>query len=94
MIFKTRNQGLAALLRFLHGPSVHLRTCLEQPKGASFELEDRTGDAREIMRQYHRDDGGAGFAVSDAKALLDEFIAVRRTLSAAIDDGGEWRNEA
>lgn len=92
--YKTRNQGVAALWRYLHGPSAHLRTYLEQPKGATFELDDTTGDAQRIVRQYHRDDGGSGFAVADAKAFLDEFIDVRKTLSTSIANGGEWRNSA
>ncbi len=56
--YKTRNQGIAALFRYLHGPAAHLRTFLEQPKGATFELDDPTGDAQTIVRQYHRDDYG------------------------------------
>ncbi|MBW4039202.1 MAG: hypothetical protein HIU91_10070 [Acidobacteria bacterium] len=28
--------------------------------------------------------------ITDAKAFLDEFIEVRKTLSTAIANGGEW----
>lgn len=93
-LFRTRNQGVAAIMRYLFGSSAHVRTFLEQPKGATFELDDPTGDGQAIVRQYHRDDGGSGFAVADAKAFLDEFIDVRKTLSAAIANGGEWRNQS
>lgn len=92
MTFKTRNQGVAALMRYLHGSAAHVRTYLE-PKGATFELDDVNGDAAAIARQYHRDDDGSGFAVADAKTLLDEFLEVRKTLSAAIQNGGEWKNQ-
>lgn len=91
-ICRTRNQGVAALLRYLHGPATHLRTYLE-PKGATFELDDPTGESQAIIRQYHRDDGGTGFATADAKALIEEFVEVRKTLTAAIAAGGEWKNQ-
>ena len=90
MIVKTRNQGAAALWRYLHGQTAHLRTYLE--RAATFELDDPNGEFHSTTRLYHRDDGGSGFAVADAKELLDQFIAVRQTLTAAIANG-EWRNQ-
>jgi len=90
--YRTRNQGACALLRYLYGPSVHIATFLEQPRGATFLLEDVEGKCAEIARAYHRDDGSKGFAIEDPKAFLDQFIATRQTLTAAIQDGRQWRN--
>lgn len=90
--YRTRNQGLAALWRYLNGRGTHLRTYLEESRGATFELADPNNKGREISQMYHADDGGNGFAITDAKSLIDEFVEVRRTLTAAIDNAGEWRN--
>jgi hypothetical protein len=76
----------------VYGPGVHIATFLEEPRGVTFLLEDVEGRCAEIVRAYHRDDGGDGFAISDAKALIDEFIETRKTLTKAIDSGKEWRN--
>lgn len=92
-VFRTRNQGVCALLRYIYGPSIHIATFIEQPKGATFLLEDVEGRCAEIAKTYHRDDGGAGFSIQDAKTFLDEFIATRQTLTAAIQDGKQWRNQ-
>jgi hypothetical protein len=92
-IYRTRNQGLAATLHYLLGPSAHRRTFTEQPRGVTFEFDDLSGEGPKISRTYHKDDGGTGFAVTDAKTLLDSFIEIRKTLSRAIENGGEWRNE-
>ena len=91
-LYRTRNQGVCALLRYLYGKSAHIATFLEQPKGATFLIEDMEGRCAEIAKVYHRDDGGRGFAIEDPKTFLDEFIHVRQTLTAAIQDGKEWRN--
>ena len=92
-LYRTRNQGVCALMRYLYGPSVHIATFIEQPKGATFLLHDVEGRCAEIAKAYHRDDGGPGFPIQDPKVFLDEFIATRQTLSAAIRDGRQWRND-
>lgn len=93
-VYRTRNQGVCALMRYVYGPGVHIATFIEQPKGTTFLIEDVEGRCAEIARTYHRDDGGPGFAIEDPKVLLDEFIKTRQTLSAAIQDGKQWRNES
>lgn len=92
MTIKTRNQGVCALARYLYGPSAHRRTYVES-KGVTYEIADPSEEFQAIIRQYHRDDGGSGFATADAKSLVEEFVAVRKTLTAAIENGGEWRGE-
>ena len=90
--YRTRNQGVCAILRYTFGPQVHVATFIEQPKGATFLLNDAEERCAEIAKAYHRDDGGPGFPIEDPKTFLDEFIATRQTLSAAIQDGKQWRN--
>lgn len=92
-VYRTNNQGLAALLRYIYGPNIHIATFIEQPKGVTFLLEDVEGRCAEIAKVYHRDDGGNGFAISDAKTFLDEFLETRKTLTSAIQDVRQWRNE-
>lgn len=91
-IYKTRNQGLAALLRYINGRDSHLRTYIEPSGSISFELSDPNGEARGIAKTYHGENGGGGFGVTDAKGLVEEFCEVRKTLTAAVHSG-EWRNE-
>lgn len=91
--YRTRNQGVCALLRYLYGANAHMATFVEQPRGATFLIDDVEGQCADISRTYHGDDGGPGFAIQNPKAFLDEFIATRKTLSAAIKDGKQWRNE-
>lgn len=92
-VFRTRNQGAAACLLYILGADAHRKTFIEQPRGATFLFEDRDGTCAEITQRYFNDHGEGGYAVSDAKALLDCFIQIRRTLTAAIENGGIWENE-
>ncbi|SFS10791.1 hypothetical protein SAMN05421771_1848 [Granulicella pectinivorans] len=92
-LYRTRNQGVCAIMRYVYGPAVHIATFIEQPKGATFLIDDVEGRCAEIARAYHRDDNGPGFPIEDPKTLLDEFIATRHTLTAAIQDGKHWRTD-
>ena len=77
----------------MRGPSAHLTTTVT-PKGTSLELDDPAEEFHAIARQYHGDDGRNGFAVADAKALIEQFLAARKTLSDAMTaTDGIWRNE-
>jgi hypothetical protein len=84
---------LAAVLRYCFGTTAHIRTFTEKRGGTTFEFSDANGEAPAIAVQYFSDHGEGGFAVADARVLVDSFIEIRRTLTAAINDGGEWRNE-
>jgi hypothetical protein len=91
-VYRTRNQGVCAIIRYTYGPQVHVATFIEQPRGATFLLEDVEGQCAQIAKAYYRDDGGPGFPIEDPKVFLDEFIKTRQTLSEAIQDGKQWRN--
>ena len=92
-VYRTRNQGVCAITRYVYGPAVHIATFIEQPRGATFLIDDVEGRCVEITWAYHRDDVGPGCPIEAPKALLDKFIRTRQTLTAVIQQGGEWRNE-
>ncbi len=58
--YRTRSQGLTALLRYLHGRDSHRRTFKEESGGVTFELADPNGEARGVSQMYHGDGGGGG----------------------------------
>lgn len=91
-LFRTRHQGCAAALQYALGPEVHLKTYREQ-RGVTFAFADPDGKCGEIAAQFFDDHGEGPFGVSDARALIDEFIEVRRTATAAINSpDGQWTN--
>lgn len=92
-IYRTRSQGLTALLRYLHGRDTHLRTYRGETGSVTFELRDPNNEAPGISQMYHGDAGGGGFGITDAKALIEEFCEVRRTMTATIGADAEWRNQ-
>jgi hypothetical protein len=92
MIFRTKNQGAAACLLYALGPASHRKTFLEGARGATFLFADQDDTCAEIVQRYFSDHGEGGYAVEDAKSLIDCFIQIRRTLTAAIENGGKWEN--
>jgi hypothetical protein len=87
--FRTRHQGLSALMRYSLGDHAHLRTYLESDRRVSFEFDDSAGRCADIARTFFESEGAA---VSNAKALLDAHRKVRGSVSDAIESDGEWRN--
>lgn len=51
-MYRTRNQGVCALLRYIYGPNVHMATFIEQPSGATFLLRDAEGRCAQIAKTY------------------------------------------
>lgn len=88
-IYATKHHGLSAALIYFLGSNSHLRTYLGA-KGAFFEFADE-GECKSIAHQFFSKHGG--LSISDARALLDCLIQIRKTLATAIANGGEWRND-
>jgi hypothetical protein len=89
-LFRTRHQGVAAVLRYSLGPDAHLKTYREQ-RGVTFLFDDTAGACSEITRQFFDDHDEGPFGVSDARALIESFVEVRRTMTAAIQSSnGQW----
>lgn len=92
-MYRTRNQGAAACLLYTLGNAAHRKTFLEErPRGATFAFEDPEGRCAGIVQQYFNDHGEGGYYV-DAKGIVDCFLQIRRTLTAAIENGGVWEND-
>jgi hypothetical protein len=93
-LFRTRNQGCAAALRYALGPAAHLKTYRE-PRGVTFLFQDTAGECRELARQFFGDHGEGPLGVTDARGLIDDFFAIRQTMAAAIaSPDGQWSNDA
>lgn len=88
--FRTRHQGCASLLRYALGDAAHVRTYTEPDRRVSFEFDDLDGRCTEMAQLFF---SAAGAAISSARELLDCHRAVRRTVTDAIGNGGEWRNQ-
>lgn len=88
-LYRTKSQGAAACLRYCFGPSSHLKTFVERNRrGETFLFADEGGECAEIERRYFAGD----FAIADARNLIECFFAVKRTLTAAFNNGGVWEN--
>ena len=92
-IYRTRSQGVAAALRYAFGPESHRATfAAEQKCGIVFRFDDTNNEAAPIASAFHKDRGESGFSVSDSKVLINEFLPVRKTMTAAIEAVNKtWR---
>jgi hypothetical protein len=65
-----------------------------ETRGTTFLFHDPEGHCRELARQFFSDHVGEGpLGVSDARGLIDDFFAIRQTMTAAIvSPDGEWSN--
>lgn len=91
-IFKTCHQGLASFLRYAKGDAAHLRTVRDESGRMAFEFTD-DGTCEELSYLFFSDDCGEGAAVGNARALLECQREIRKTISDAINNSGEWRND-
>ena len=87
--FETSHQGLASSLRFIYGDAAHLRRDdgkirFEFAAGGDVSLPS----CQEIERLFFSKEG---LAVGQALGLLETDRALRKTISACINDG-EWKN--
>jgi hypothetical protein len=93
-LFRTKNQGLAAALRYALGRNAHLKTFIEPEHGYTFLFADLNGECKNIKDAFFGDHGEQGFAVTDARMLLEEYRAVRESMTSAYNNPDrKWSNE-
>jgi hypothetical protein len=90
MTFATRHQGCAAFIRYAVGDEGHRSTRINSQNRAVFEFDDSTGRATDLSQTFF---GAEPVAIGDVRALLDVSKALRATVSEAVANGGEWRNQ-
>jgi len=90
-VFRSKHQGCAAALRYVLGSAAHRKTFVEHnQRGETFLFLDEQGQCPEIERQFFAGE----LAISDARALIESFFAIKRSLAAAFASGGTWENPA